>query len=173
MNCLEYIKLKLIELNLENQSVVNNSIIIKTVLEELIEIKEEIIDINSIVKIDINNLEIRLISTSNYFVPIYINVFGNNIIDIQIDEGGEYLFLQEIKNWTDLRKLRETLRDLLHNEINCEYHFLNDKLIKVNYSIPYYTENGENVYNFALIKGSGWFWQKEKVIKKTFKKWIE
>jgi hypothetical protein len=145
--------------------------ITKEILEQILEIEDSKIDEKSSIYLSENkSLDIELLPRNVTNFPIFINL-SNNVIDIQIDKGAEYLYLQEILDFNDLKKLKDTLNDLLSNEVSCELYLKNNEVKKVFYTIPY-SENGERKeYSFGKILGATWFWNKNTVEHRKFESW--
>lgn len=164
---------KLNEISADEFHEVNKLVLIKTILEGLVNLNEENIDTSSVINFDeSNNLEIRLIPNSKDYISVYISVFDDCVVDIQIDQGGEYLYLEKIFDWSGIFKLRETLFDLFNNEISSKYHVVNEKIKKAFYKVPYKENNQEKCYEFGIVLGGIWFWNKIEIIEKTYKSWV-
>ena len=119
------LKDKLIEL-LENLEFNDHSFFYlescRTIIQALLLIDEKKIREDSDAKIQNDGtFEVRVISQTLNQINVYISIFKDAVIDIQVDRGGEYLYLQGINSDEDLIKLRETFNDLLSKKIETNY----------------------------------------------------
>lgn len=145
----------------------------RTIIQVMLLIDEKKIRKDSDAKIQNNGtFEVRLISQTLNQINVYISIFKDAVIDIQVDRGGEYLYLQVINSNEDIIKLRETFNDLLRNKIETNYYLINDSLRKIQYNVPYINDGLESVYRFATILGSKGLFKKYTVSQKIFEPWI-
>lgn len=146
----------------------------RTIIQVLLLIDEKKIGKDSDAKIqNEGTFEVRLISQTLNQINVYISIFEDSVIDIQVDKGGEYLYLQEINSDEDLIKLRETFNDLLRNKIETSYYWINDSLRKIEYNVPYINNSLQLVYRFVTILGAKGLFKKYTVSQKIFEPWIE
>lgn len=160
-------------LNEKPGSEINRSLI----LEEIFYFIDQILDIHidetsSKLEFKHQNLDIRLISKDNLNCNIYFGISDTSTVDIQIGEGGEYLYNQEMKDWSDITKLRNTLNDLFFNEISEALIRKNDKVAKATYVVPYNLKDQINYYRFSIQFKLIFFVRKRDKVETKYPPWI-
>ncbi len=145
-----------------------------TIIQMLLQIEDGIFNEKlSSVSFNTDGLEIRMYSKENRHIPVFISIFKNNVIDIQVDSGGEYLYLQSIQGQSDIDKIRATMNDLLTAEFCAQYFKQNNILKKVIYTMPYLSDGLSKIYRFGYARGSLRFWNKTETIDVVFEPWIK
>ncbi len=118
------------------------------------------------------DLDIRLISKENLNCNIYFGISDTRTVDIQIGKGGEYLYNQEMKDWSDITKLRNTLNDLFFNEISESLIRKNNKVVKATYIVPYNLYDQMNYYKFSIQFKFIFFVRKRDITETKYRPWI-
>ncbi|MES2760987.1 MAG: hypothetical protein V4677_02225 [Bacteroidota bacterium] len=150
---------------------INEEFLIKTILEEVADIKDSKIDKKSSILLDENNFELALISPQNN-CNIYFEVFEPNTVDIQIGIGGEYLYQQKIKDLSDVYKLRGAIKDLLTSEISEELTKVNDKIIRSTYTVKHILNSVEQHHYYSAAFGFSPLFSKKQKIQRIYDAWL-
>jgi|SRR5690554_200975 len=117
-------------------------------------------------------LWVRLFSNDNLHCPIFINL-DENIVDIQLKNGAEYLYLFPIETEVQLERLTETLEVLLTNPINERIYLINEKVVGTSYTTFY--KKGSLLKKYKFGSGKIWFpfWKRPGLKSTTYKPWID
>ncbi len=147
--------------------------VLKTVLELILKIDNSQID-NSQSEFSERNgeYELRIYSKSRENCNLFISFLHENIVDIQLNKGGEYLHLQRHESKHDLDKLDSAMRDILFYPIAETLTFCEEKLIKAVYRVNH-NFNGEISQNdYVMSFGSCWPWKSKRVEQNDYLPWI-
>lgn len=155
----------------------NRDYLLRLLLDYILEVDDQKIDVNnSSFLILENGVEIKLVAKQKKHCTIYFEIFGDNnknYFDIQLKEGGEYLHLQEISDWNDVKKLREALSDLVHSEIKETLIKKDDKIKKAIYRIHHNINDSITTQNYSITLGITFPWQRKSTEVNTYRPWIE
>lgn len=101
-----------------------------------------------------------------------LGVLNYNEVDVQLNAGGEYLYLQPINSWTDVSNLRKTLADIFLETIEERLISCDGKVKQMTYTVSHRLENGIDRKSYSSVLGTCWFWQKKEVKEKVYEPWI-
>ncbi|MEP1035102.1 hypothetical protein [Ekhidna sp.] len=116
---------------------------------------------------------IKLFPKENSCCPIFFEMLNQNEIDIQLNQGGEYLYLQPIQNISDGLKLRNAVSDILRNEIIEEVLKIEGSIRKVTYTVYQTIDGKSRPYVYSNVLGQILPWKKKDREKITYQPWIE
>src|SRR5687768_10763173 len=122
---------------------IKKELLLRVLIEFIIEIDFNVIDVDkSLFEIRADGYQLTLLPKSMQNCPIFIEILNNTQIDVQLNQGGEYLYLQPVNDWTDVKKLRSALMDLFYQPIEEWLHKSNGKIKRASYVINHPLEDG-------------------------------
>lgn len=158
--------------NYVNEDKVSDKIILRELVEFFLRIGPNMIDESSRFESIGVTATFHLLSKSGRNCEAHF-LIDANWLTIQIGKGwGEFLFAQEIKDWTDVKKLRDALNDFFCNPVSEVLVFCDHKLLQCRYSIPFKGERGDEVYTFGSKFGFCWFWQTKRIERHEYDRWL-
>jgi len=159
---------------LQNASDLNEELLLRILLDFVLQVDDKEIDIdNSSFLISEEGFEIQLFATKAKHCTLYLEILNHNIIDIQLKEGGEYLYLQEISDWNDVQKLRGALSDLFTSQIKETLIKTRNKIKKAIYSVNHEINHSPSTQEYSITLGAILPWQKKLTEVNIYEPWIE
>ena len=156
-----------------DDSSINPKSILKVLIDELLHLEEEKIDVekSTFEKSD-SNYRLVLVGKDEKYCRVFFEILFPNIVDIQLNQGGEYLFVEPVNDLDDLHNFRQTVRDLLKSEIREQLVFRNKKIIKASYEILHKIGEKEFWQEYSIFLDNIWPWQKRKNLNRCYKSWV-
>jgi hypothetical protein len=121
---------------------------------------------------DLDSFQLKLVSNNNISCCLYVSIFENKEIDIRLNKGGEYLYMQSIENQEDLDKLNSTFGDLLMGQIYEIVKETNSKILSVKYTVTHIIDGYERPQDYTSFFGFSWPGENVYVMEKVYKPWI-
>jgi hypothetical protein len=152
---------------------INKYFLLSVILEQIIKVDFGKIDFERFVfKENSQGYDIVLASIEDQHCTFYIEILNNNEIDLQLNMGGEYIYLQPINNWSDVKRMREALIDVFTSPIKEKLVYTNGKLKEVSYGVNHFIE-GQSIYKqYKLVLGTLWPWQNNEKLINNYKPWL-
>lgn len=157
--------------SLKNFNEISGELLIKIYLEYVLDIDFEKIDIVKSELILNESFQLNLISKKKNNCSIYLEILEGNIVDIQLNEGGEYLYFYKIEDWTNVKNYRSALENLLKFEVKEKLTYCDTKLVSATYTIDYLFDNEVKSNDYTIILGSCFF-GKKRITEKIYKPWL-
>lgn len=152
---------------------INKELLLRVILEFIIDLDFSEIDLRqSKFERKADGYNFDLFSNNNRKCAMFIEILNNNEVDVQLNAGGEYLYLQPIINWTDVNKLRKALSDIFFETIEEKLTNCNGKLTRATYTVCHRLDKGVERKSYSSILGNCWFWQRKEVVEKIYEPWI-
>jgi hypothetical protein len=146
--------------------------LIKIILEEIMDIEKQKWDIkNSRIKYG-ETFQLNLVSKNAKNCDIYFEICEPCIVDIQLGRGAEYLFRYRHIDFSDTYKLRDSIKDILDNQILENLTLCNGKISKVDYTVTHTFSKTESIkHNYSVILGGCFFWNKKTKTSRIYQSW--
>lgn len=141
--------------------------------------------LNWILKIDLTKIDMEKSKFINQDYLFELNLYSknelncnffilieNNIIDIQLNYGGEYLYLCKIESKNDLLKLDEVMSDIMYNDIVEKLIYCNEKVIQSIYTVSHLIDDNIEKQDYILVMGNCFPWNKKTIVEKVYNSWI-
>ena len=159
--------------NKRSQDDISELSLLLILVEELLNIDERKIDIEkSSYTHNSCSINLVLVSGEEVYCKIYFEIISPNVVDIQLQNGGEYLFMQEILNNDDKHKFRQAVRDLLTSPVTEQIVYSKKNIASVSYSILHKIGEKTIKQNYSSSFKTIWPWEKKEIVNKEYKSWI-